>query len=124
MPRFGGLEVAVMAEVWSAGRPVRVGDVLAGVNQRRQVAYPTVQTVMGVRHRKGWLRRSRDWRDNVDVVTGSREDYIAGLMGEALTGTDDRAAALLRFFERMHADQARKLRRAWDQATGERRATR
>lgn len=124
MPRFGDLEAAVMAEVWAAERPVRVRDVLDGVNQQRQLAYTTVQTVMEVLHRKGWLSRSKDGRAHVYVATGSREDYIAGLMGEALTQTDDRAAALLRFFERMDADQAQDLRQAWDQAKTERRTTR
>ncbi|MBN9620569.1 MAG: BlaI/MecI/CopY family transcriptional regulator [Actinobacteria bacterium] len=116
MPRFGDLEAAVMAEVWSAGRPVRVRDVLSRINRRKQLAYTTVQTVMEVLHRKGWLSRSKDGRANLYTATASREDYIAGLMGEALTETDDRAAALLRFFERMDAGQARELRRAWDQA--------
>lgn len=123
MPRFGGLEAAVMAEVWSAGRPVRIRDVLVGVNRHRDLAYTTVQTVMDVLHRKGWLSRTKDGRANVYVATGSREDYIAGLMGEALTQTDDRAAAMLRFFERMDADQAQDLRRALDQAKAERRTT-
>lgn len=121
MPRFGGLEAAVMTEVWSAGRPVRVRDVLTGVNQRRHLAYTTVQTVMEVLHRKGWLARSKDGRANVYEPTGSREDYIAGLLGEALTETDDRAAALLRFFEGMDADEAHELRLVWDQAKSERR---
>lgn len=116
MPRFGELEAAVMAEVWSAGRPVRVRDVLSAINRRKHLAYTTVQTVMEVLHRKGWLSRSKDGRANLYAATASREDYIAGLMGEALTETDDRAAALLRFFERMDAGQARELRRAWDQA--------
>lgn len=116
MPRFGDLEAAVMGEVWSAEHPVRVRDVLSGINKRRQLAYTTVQTVMDVLHRKGWLSRCKDGRTNVYAATASREDYIAGLLGEALTETDDRAAALLRFFERMDADQARELRRAWDQA--------
>lgn len=122
MPRFGGLEAAVMTEVWSAGRPVRVRDVLTGVNEHRHLAYTTVQTVMEVLHRKGWLSRVKDGRANVYAPTGSREDYIAGLMGEALTETDDRAAALLRFFEGMDADEARELRLAWDQAKSDRRA--
>lgn len=116
MPRFGELEAAVMAEVWAAERPVRVRDVLSGINRRKHLAYTTVQTVMEVLHRKGWLSRSKDGRANLYAATASREDYIAGLMGEALTETDDRAAALLRFFERMDAGQARDLRRAWDQA--------
>lgn len=110
-----------MTEVWSAGRPVRVRDVLTGVNQHRQLAYTTVQTVMDVLHRKGWLARSKEGRANVYTPIGSREDYIAGLLGEALTETDDRAAALLRFFEQMDADEADELRLAWDQAKADRR---
>lgn len=116
MPRFGDLEAAVMDEVWSAGHPVRVRDVLSVINQRRPLAYTTVQTVMEVLYRKGWLSRCKAGRANIYAATGTREDYIAGLLGEALTETDDRPAALMRFFERMDATQARELRRAWDEA--------
>lgn len=116
MPRFGDLEAAVMDEVWAAPAPVRVRDVLSGINRNRNLAYTTVQTVMQVLHRKGWLSRAQDGRANVYAATGTREDYVAGLLGEALTETNDRAAALLRFFERMDAGQAWELRRAWEQA--------
>ncbi len=112
MPRFGDLEAAVMDEIWAAAAPVRVRDVLAGINRNRTLAYTTVQTVMDVLYRKGWLARQKDGRANVYTATATREDYVAGLLDEALTETADRGATLLRFVERMDADQAAELRRA------------
>ena len=116
MPRFGDLEAAVMEQVWSAGEPVRVRDVLIGVSRSRPLAYTTVQTVMEVLHRKGWLTRSRKGRANIYRATGTREDYVAALLTEALTQTEDRSAALLRFFEAVDPVVLAELRDSWDHA--------
>lgn len=116
MPRFGDLEAAVMEQVWSAGEPVRVRDVLTGVSRSRPLAYTTVQTVMEVLHRKGWLTRSRQGRANIYRATGTREDYVAALLAEALTQTEDRSAALLRFFEAVDPVVLAELHDSWDHA--------
>jgi len=116
MPRFGDLEAEVMDEVWAAARPVRVREVLECINEDRDLAYTTVQTVMDILHRKGWLIRDKDGRVNLYTATASREDYVAGLLGEALTETQDRPAALLRFIKQMDVGEARQLRRALDKA--------
>ena len=121
MPRFGDLEAAVMDEVWTAAAPVRVRDVLDGINRDRNLAYTTVQTVMDVLYRKGWLTRVKDGRANLYAATATREDYVAGLVGEALSTTDDRAAAMLRFVEGMDPSEVRQLQRALDAAKSARR---
>ena len=122
MPRFGDLEASVMDEVWSAAGPVRVREVLEEINRDRNLAYTTVQTVMDVLYRKGWLTRTKDGRANLYAATATREDYVAGLVEEALAVTDDRAAAMLRFVEDMDPDEARQLRRALDSAKSKRRS--
>jgi predicted transcriptional regulator len=121
MPRFGDLEAAVMDEVWAAAGPVRVREVLEEINQHRNLAYTTVQTVMDVLYRKGWLTREKDGRANLYAATATREDYVAGLVEEALAVTDDRAAAVLRFVQDMDPGDARQLRRALDAAKSNRR---
>jgi predicted transcriptional regulator len=105
-----------MEQVWSAGEPLRVRDVLIGVSHSRPLAYTTVQTVMEVLHRKGWLTRSRQGRANIYRATGTREDYVAALLAEALTQTEDRSAALLRFFEAVDPVVLAELRESWDHA--------
>jgi predicted transcriptional regulator len=116
MPHFGDLEAAVMDEVWAAGRQVRVREVLEGINRDRDLAYTTVQTVMDVLYRKGWLKRVKEGRVNLYAASATREDYVAGLVGEALAVTDDRAAAMLRFVEDLDAADVRQLRAALDAA--------
>jgi predicted transcriptional regulator len=118
VPHFGDLEAAVMDKVWAAEAPVRVREVLEGVNRDRTpaLAYTTVQTVMDVLYRKGWLTRTKEGRANRYAATGTREDYVAGLVGEALAVTEDRAAAMLRFVEGMAPGDVARLRRALDAA--------
>jgi predicted transcriptional regulator len=116
MPRFGDLEAAIMDEVWAADRPVRVREVADALNRQRRLAYTTVQTVMDVLYRKGWLAREKDGRVNLYAAAATREDYVAGLMGEAMAVAEDRPAVLLRLVESMGAEEAAELRRLLGQA--------
>lgn len=111
MPQFGDLEAAIMDEMWASDEPLRVRQVLERLAIHRPLAYTTVQTVMDVLHRKGWLDRIKDGRANVYVPTASREDYVAELMQEALVHTDDRPAAVLRLVEGMTRREAAELTR-------------
>ena len=111
MPHFGDLEAAIMDEVWAADGPLRVRAVVDSLNRERPLAYTTVQTVMDVLWRKGWLTRTKDGRFNLYAAAASREDYVAGLMDEALAVADDRSAVLLRFVEGMDPAETAELRR-------------
>ena len=116
MRSFGELEAAIMDRVWLAGRPVLVRDIWAALRPDREPAFNTVQTVMEILYRKGWLDREKDgraWRYRAAV---SREEYTAGLMGEALEASTDRVAALRSFVERIDPAEARQLRRMLNQA--------
>ncbi len=116
MRSFGELEAAIMDRVWLAGRPVLVREVWVGLRPGRESAYNTVLTVMEILYRKGWLAREKDGRAFRYQTTVSREDYTAGLMGEALEASPDRAAALRSFVGRIGPADARQLRRMLDQA--------
>lgn len=126
MPHFGDLEAAIMDTVWAAAGPVRVRQVLEVINRDRQppLAYTTVQTVMDVLYRKGWLSRVRDGRANRYAAMATREDYVAGLIGEALAVTEDRAEAVLRFVDGMPPAEVQRLRQALDAARADRRGSR
>jgi predicted transcriptional regulator len=116
VPRFGELEAAIMDEVWSMGRPVMVRDVVERLEPVRGSAYTTVQTVMEILYRKGWLTREKDGRAYRYLPSANREDYTASLMNEALSTAEDRSAALTRFVESMEPGEAADLRRALDEA--------
>jgi predicted transcriptional regulator len=116
---FGELEAAIMDRVWLAGRPVLVREIWTALRPEREPAFNTVQTVMEILYRKGWLAREKDgraWRYRAAV---SREEYTAGLMGEALEASTDRVAALRSFVGRIDPAEARQLRRMLDQALRE-----
>ncbi len=120
MRSFGELEAAIMDRIWVAARPVLVREIWAALRPEREPAYNTVLTVMEILYRKGWLERERDGRAFRYRATVTREDYTAGLMGEALEASQDRVAALRSFAERIDPAEARQLRRMLDKALRER----
>ena len=119
MRSFGELEAAIMDRVWAAGRPVLVREIWAGLRPEREPAYNTVLTVVEILYRKGWLARDKDGRAYRYRATVTREDYTAGLMGEALEASPDRVAALRSFVGRIDPAEARQLRRMLDKALRE-----
>jgi predicted transcriptional regulator len=116
MTRFGDLEAAIMDVMWAAGRPLRVREVADELNQNRPLAFNTVQTVMENLFHKGWLDRQKNGRAYCYVTVRSREDYVAGLMGEALSVARDPAATLMRLVEDLQPSEVAQLRMALDAA--------
>ena len=116
MARFGELEAAIMDLIWSSGPPVRVGEVSEQLNRARPLAFNTVQTVMENLFRKGWLDRRKDGRAYCYVTVRSREDYVAGLLSEALAVARDPAATLVRLMEGLEPAEIAQLRVALDAA--------
>jgi predicted transcriptional regulator len=116
MTRFGDLEAAIMDVMWAAGRPLRVREVADELNQNRPLAFNTVQTVMENLFHKGWLNRQKNGRAYCYVTVRSREDYVAGLMGEALSVARDPAATLMRLVEDLQPSEVAQLRMALDAA--------
>ncbi|MFJ3620648.1 BlaI/MecI/CopY family transcriptional regulator [Streptomyces iakyrus] len=116
MAQFGELEAAIMDAVWDAGRPLRVREVLERLDRDPEPAYNTVHTVTEILHRKGWLSKEKDGRAYQYGATKSREEYVAGLMGEALSAAEDRKATLARFVQQMQPGEAEELHRLLGQA--------
>jgi predicted transcriptional regulator len=112
MRGFGELEAVIMDVVWRWGRPATVREVVEHLRSGRQIAYTTVMTVMDNLHRKGWLAREREGRAYRYEPVASREEYTAGLMREALGGSEDRTAALAHFVAQMDPAESAALRAA------------
>ncbi len=115
MRGFGALESRVMELMWARQHAATVRDVLDALtvaDPDRQFAYTTVMTVMDNLHRKGWLVRERDGRAFRYQSTAPREDYIAELMHDALSGSDDHATVMLSFTERLTDEESQALRAA------------
>jgi len=119
MRPLGELEDAIMDCLWAEDRPMRVREVVDALGPERQPAYTTVMTVMDILYRKGWLQRERDGRAWRYQATGSRGDYTAELMQQALSTSEDRSAALAQFVAQMSLADAALLRQALDAATAE-----
>src|SRR5437773_7036169 len=119
MARFGDLEAAIMDAIWAAPEPLRVREVAARLDRDPPLAFTTVQTVMDILYRKGWLGRQKVGRAYLYFSVRSRDEYVAALMAEALAVSDDRAAALMRLLEDMDPAEVAQLRAALDAAAGE-----
>ena len=116
MARFGELEAAIMDVIWAARTPVRVREVSEQLNRDRRLAFNTVQTVMENLYRKGWLNRHKDGRAYWYESVRSRDDYVAGLLTEALSAAGDPAATLVRLVGGLEPGELARLRAALDAA--------
>lgn len=105
-----------MDAVWDAGKPLRVREVLDRLDREPEPAYNTVHTVTEILFRKGWLSKEKDGRAYRYGATKNREEYVAGLMGEALSVAGDRTATLARFVQQMKPGEAEELHRLLGQA--------
>jgi BlaI family transcriptional regulator, penicillinase repressor len=105
--RLGDLERQVMEILWAGlGSELTGRDVAARLPGH---AYTTVLTVLGRLERKGLVRRERSDTTHRYSAIESREAYVAELMHEALGGTSDRDAALVRFAQTVSGKEARVL---------------
>jgi predicted transcriptional regulator len=114
----GQLERAVLQVLWDRPEPAAARDVLTALTARegaeRELAITTVLTVLDRLRRKGLVRRERSGRAHLYQAAVSREDYVAGLMLEALGQAPDRGAALTRFLGAASLADTDHLRRALD----------
>lgn len=92
---LGDLEREVMEVIWTTPESsLTVRDVAAHFPDH---AYTTILTVLSRLNTKGFLQEEKQGRLSTFTATASREDYITGLILEALSNTDDRQAALAHF---------------------------
>src|SRR5580765_8999210 len=79
---LGQQEFQIMKVVWDRGR-VTVRDVYETIRARRQVAYTTVMTMMGILEQKGFLRkRPGDDRAFVYEPAKSRKAVMRAMVNE------------------------------------------
>lgn len=109
MRTLGELEAAAMEQLWAAEQPMTVRELYDAVTARG-LAYTTISTVLENLHRKGFAARSRQGRLWYYRPARSRAEYEAGLMREALEGSADPSATLLRFVGDISADEADMLK--------------
>ncbi|MBC9725023.1 BlaI/MecI/CopY family transcriptional regulator [Streptomyces sp. TRM68367] len=114
MRGFGELEQAIMDVAWAAETPLTVREVRERLNRDRpqELAYNTVQTVMEILHRKGWLSRAKDGRAFRYRTTKSREEYAASLIDQVWATGADRTATLVRLFGELDDAEVAELRAA------------
>lgn len=92
---LGDLEREVMEVMWT--NPASSLTVREVGEYFPDHAYTTILTVLSRLSAKGFLQEVKHGRLNTFSATASREDYITGLILEALAHTDDRQAALAHF---------------------------
>lgn len=118
MNRLGDLERKVMDVLWDFPDAPLTGREVA--DQLPDRAYTTVLTILDRLRRKGMVHRTTVGRAHRFGAAGTREAYMAELMIDAMGDTGDRGAVLVRFAESVSSEEARVLRRALDDMTGER----
>src|ERR1700678_4127061 len=99
-----------MHRIWDHGGPLTVRDLFDELARERAIAYTTVMSTMDNLHRKGWLARERDGKDYRYTAVGSREEYSARLMREAMAGAGDTEAVLSHFIAQMDGSESAALR--------------
>lgn len=112
MARLGDLERQVMERLWAAEGPLTVRAIHAELAVDRELAYTTVMTVLDRLAKKGVVQRVRDGRAYLYEPAATREQLVADLMHEALSGAGDRSAALVRFVDAATPEETAAMRAA------------
>lgn len=94
---MGGLESAVLEQIWSHPDGLTPRDVLDKLDG--DLAYTTVMTIMNRLWTKGLLDRVKEGRAYRYRPLQSESDLIAAKMSQALNVARDREASLSRFVE-------------------------
>lgn len=110
---LGELEDAVMSVVWDAGAPMKVRETMNVLRRRgRVLAYTTVATVMINLQAKGCLHRTVDGRAFRYAAVGTRAEYAADLVKQALEHSDDTTASFVALLSGMPQEHRRALETA------------
>ncbi|NRQ30735.1 BlaI/MecI/CopY family transcriptional regulator [Nonomuraea sp. NN258] len=123
MANLGSLERAIMDVVWDTGKPMRVRELLAALNEERELAYTTVQTVAERLVKKGLLTRTPYRNAFRYAATKTRDEHVTALMLEALAGSTDRLPVLARFARSVAEEDALALLDELSRRTNQRRST-
>jgi len=105
--QLGQLERAVMEELWRAPDGLTVRQIATAFPDS---AYTTILTVCDRLSKKNLVTRTLVGRSHVYRPSAPQEEYIAMLMVQALDGSSDREAALVRFMDAMDPREMAVLR--------------
>lgn len=109
MANLGSLERAIMDVVWDAGKAMRVRELLDRLNEERDLAYTTVQTVAERLVKKGLLVRTPYRNAFRYTAAHTRDEHVTRLMLEALSVSTDRLPVLTRFAQSVEDADAHAL---------------
>ncbi|WP_336216407.1 BlaI/MecI/CopY family transcriptional regulator [Nonomuraea sp. LPB2021202275-12-8] len=123
MASLGSLESAIMDVLWDAGKPMRVRELLAKLNEDRELAYTTVQTVAERLVKKGMLIRTPHRNAFRYAAARSQAEHVTRLMLDALAASTDRPPVLARFAQSVEEEDALTLLDELSRRTGQRRST-
>ncbi|MDA3628990.1 BlaI/MecI/CopY family transcriptional regulator [Saccharopolyspora oryzae] len=111
MQGLGELEDGVMDVLWTSATPMTVREVLAKLNETRDLAYTTVMTVLDNLYRKNWVDRELQNRAYLYTPTETREEAASRVLRELLDSSGDPEAVLLHFAQSASDDETAALRR-------------
>jgi predicted transcriptional regulator len=95
-----------MEALWDADKPLRIRELLGLLNEERELAYTTVQTVAERLVKKGLLVRTPYRNAFRYAVAKSRDEHVSDLMLEALAASTDRLPVLARFAQSVAEEDA------------------
>ncbi|GAB2454857.1 hypothetical protein GCM10027062_39150 [Nocardioides hungaricus] len=116
----GDLQADVMGVLWASDSPLTARQVIERIAGDAP-AQTTMLTVLDRLVHKGLVRRVGDGPRGVAfAATSSETEHVSQTMLDALTGSTDRAAALLRFMGDLEATDAELVERAISSVRGRR----
>jgi predicted transcriptional regulator len=101
-----------MKVLWATPDPVAVADVVEALIPTHPVAYTTVMTVLERLRHKGRVQRTKVGRAFRYRPAVTAEEYVSGLLSEALDDASDRSAVLVRFAGTLTDEEIEALRDA------------
>jgi predicted transcriptional regulator len=120
---LGSLERAIMDVLWDAGKPLLIREILVRLNEDRELAYTTVQTVAERLLKKGHLVRTPYRNAFRYAAKHTRDEHVTRLMLQALADSTDRQPVLARFAQSVEDDDALALMEELSRRTAQRRST-
>src|ERR1044072_635491 len=90
-PTLTPQELAIMKVVWTLGSAT-VRDVYDGLRGRRELAYPTVLTMMKILEQKGYLKAERGARAFLYKPVRARQEVLGGMVREFIERVFDGAS--------------------------------
>ncbi len=96
LPGLGPLESAIMLTLWDTPEPLKVTEVTARLEYKRDLAYTTVMTVLTILCRKDLARRHLNGRAWRYAPALSRDDYLTQRVRDLVTLARDPEAVVRR----------------------------